>query len=251
MNMNSKERRQFILQQLDLKEKVEIEELAEQLSVSSMTIRRDISFLEKKNELIRTPRGAARNHQIIYEAPFQLKENQNIAAKHEIAARALTLIQEHTTIILDSGTTTLEIAKRMLNMRNVTVITNDIYIAAVLSNSEVKVILLGGELQNKVGAIFGPQTEEMLRQLYVDQAFIGAHAIHPTAGITTTNFEKAAVKRFMIQAARKTYIVADDSKLNSRAMVKVCDFEEINGGLITNGEEKQLGMIAEKISIIK
>lgn len=249
--MNVKSRRQFILEQLDLHEKIEIEELAVQLEVSTMTIRRDLSLLEQKNELIRTPRGATRNHQIIYESSFQHKENKNIELKQDIAKRAVSLIREHTTVILDSGTTTLEIAKLMTNHKNVTVITNDIYIATILINSEVKVILLGGELQNNVGAIFGSQTEQMLRQLYVDMCFMGTHALHPIAGMTTTSFEKAGVKRAMIRAAKKTYIVADHSKLNERAMVKVCDLDEINGGLITNCEKQQLQGFSEKIKIIE
>lgn len=249
--MLPKERRALILEHLNEHEKVDIEQIAHELQVSTMTIRRDLSYLEEKDKVIRTHGGAVLNKPLVNETSFLIKESKNNEQKQLIAQIAASLIQDNSTILLDSGTTTIEIAKLLSNKKNVTVITNDIYIASVLINSEVKVIITGGELQNSVGAIFGSLTESLLKSIHVDICFLGAHAFHPKAGIMAPTFEKAAIKRLMIAAAETTYLVADSSKANEKSTVKVCDFSDINGGLITDYLEEDLhAHLCEKITII-
>lgn len=249
--MLPKERRALILEQLNENEKIDIEHIANQLQVSTMTIRRDLSYLEEKEKVIRTHGGAVLNKPLVNETSFLIKESKNSVQKQQIAQIAASLVPDHSTILLDSGTTTIEIAKLLIEKQNVTVITNDVYIASVLINSPVKVIITGGELQNNVGAIFGSLTESLLKSIHVDICFLGAHAFHSEAGITAPTFEKAAIKKLMIAAAETTYLVADSSKANEKSTVKVCDFSEINGGLITDYLDEQLkAQLCEKITII-
>lgn len=136
-------------------------------------------------------------------------------------------------ILLDSGTTTLEIARLLKVKQDLTVITNDIKIAAELVDSKLKVIVTGGELQNDVGALFGPQTHHFLKNIHADLFFLGAHAIDLQAGIMSPTFEKSLVKQLMMEAAESTWLVADSSKIGERALSKVCDLQSLTG-FITN-----------------
>src|SRR5699024_8479968 len=132
--------------------------------------------------------------------------SKNGSEKRQIARKAVELIRDDATILLDSGTTTLEIAKMLKNRNDITVITNDIKIAAELMDSEVRVIVAGGELQNNIGALFGPVSEGMLREVHVDVLFLGAHAFHHGVGITAPTHEKASIKKLMIKAAETTWV---------------------------------------------
>ncbi|HZG82314.1 MAG TPA: DeoR/GlpR transcriptional regulator, partial [Brevibacillus sp.] len=165
--------------------------------------------------------------------------------------KAVTMIQDHSTILLDSGTTTLEIARLLKDKKNLTVVTNDIKIAAELMDSEVKVIVAGGELQNTVGALFGPLTEQILKNIHVDLFFLGAHAVHVEAGITVTTFEKASIKKLMIEAAGTTWMVADSSKFDQKSFTKVCDLSELDGLITDDGlSSEDLEKIKEHLKVV-
>ena len=200
-----------------------------------MTIRRDLNLLEDEEMVIRTHGGAVLNKPLIGETSFQVKEGKRHFEKMLIAKKAVTMIEAHSTILLDSGTTTLEIAKIIKDKKDLTVITNDIKIAAELMDSEVKVIVAGGELQNTVGALFGPLTEQILKNVHVDLCFLGAHAVHLKAGITATTYEKAFAKKLMVEAAETTWLVVDSSKFHQKSLTKVCDLTRIEGVITDNG----------------
>lgn len=227
--MQPLERRKLIIEELSKNEKIDIDQLATNLNVSSMTIRRDLNALEFNKKIIRTHGGAVLQNALVHESSFVDKEGKFMLEKREIAKEAVNLIQDGSTILMDSGTTTLEIAKLLKGRQGFTVITNDIKIAVALMDSEVKVIIAGGELQNNIGALFGPLTENMLKEIHVDLCFLGAHAAHPEVGITAPTHEKAAIKKLMIDAAEKTWLVADSSKFNKKSLATVCDLSGIDG----------------------
>ncbi|MBU8788712.1 DeoR/GlpR family DNA-binding transcription regulator [Bacillus glycinifermentans] len=233
--MQPNERRNVILEQLNKHQKIDIEALAAELNVSAMTIRRDLAYLEEQEQIIRTHGGAVLNKPLVAESSFLTKEGKHAAEKKLIAQKAAELVKENYTILLDSGTTTLEIAKLLKHKSKLTVVTNDIKIAAELMDSEVKLILTGGEVQNNIGALFGPLTEQTLRNLHVDLCFLGAHAVDLQAGVTVPTFEKASIKKLMIESARSTWLVADASKLDQKALVKVCGLKELSGIISDSG----------------
>lgn len=249
--MQPKERRKWILEQLSKEEKIDIDEMAAQLNVSAMTIRRDLAFLEEEEKIIRTFGGAILNKPLIHETPFHTKESKYNRQKRQIAQKAVTLIQDHSTILLDSGTTTLEIARLLKEKKDLTVVTNDIKIAVELMDSEVKVIVAGGELQNNVGALFGPLTEQLLKDIHVDLFFLGAHAIHLEVGITAPTFEKASIKKQMIEAAETTWLVADSSKFDQKSFTKVCDLSRLDGWITDDGlPEEDREKIKEHLKVV-
>lgn len=249
--MEPSERRQLILDELNENGKVDIDELAGRASVSSMTIRRDLTILESEGEVIRTHGGAVLKKPLVNESSFHDKESKNHFEKRQIAKEAVTIIQNDSTILLDSGTTTLEIAKLLKHKQNITVITNDIKIAVELMDSDVKVIIAGGELQNSIGALFGPLTENILNAIHVDVFFLGAHAAHIDAGVTAPTHQKASIKKAMLNAAEVTWLVADSSKFNQKSFTKVCDLSEIDA-LITDDRlaENDKSRLSESLQVV-
>lgn len=232
--MNKKMREDEILNILSDTGKVEIEMLSKMLDVSTMTVRRDLASLENKGLVIRTHGGAILKRSLISEPSFSQKESMNLEQKKIIAKEALKKVEDSMVLMLDSGTTTIELARLLVNKNDLTIITNDIRIASVLIESENKVILVGGNLQREIGAIYGPVAENQIEDLYVDILFLGAHAIHKNKGITAPTHEKASIKKSMIKSSQKTWILSDSSKFNEVSFTKVCELETIQGIITDN-----------------
>src|SRR5699024_8512630 len=184
-------RKQTIMDYLNNFNKVDIEELALQLNVSSMTVRRDLKVLEKEGKLIRVHGGAVLPQPLVQETYYKQKEFIKLEQKQEIANKAVSFIESVQTLILDTGTTTLEIAKLLNKLECLTIITNDIYIASFLLNGLHEVMVTGGHVQNRIGTLYGPQTHDFLKNINVDTLFIGASAIDIYAGITSPTIEKS------------------------------------------------------------
>jgi DeoR/GlpR family transcriptional regulator of sugar metabolism len=229
------ERRRWIELEIINQGKVDIEKLSKQLNVSTMTIRRDLAKLEEEGKIVRTHGGAIYPKALIRETPYLSKKEKNIRQKKAIARKALEFIPEHANIILDSGTTTMEVAKLLKGREDLTIITNDIKIAAELIESKLKVIVTGGELQNRVGTLYGWPTQELLKNIHADVFFLGAHAIDIESGVTAPTFEKSLIKKLMIQAAEATWLLADSSKFNQKAFSFVCDLSRLEGIITDSG----------------
>lgn len=227
--MKQLNRQNLILKKLNIQKKVEVETLASELKVSEMTIRRDLEKLENNGELVRTFGGAVPVQTISNEVAYQDKKVKNVFQKRLIAEKAVQKIQNGDTVFLDSGTTTLEIAKRIINLDlNLTVITNDISIANVLMDSTIDVIMLGGHLQNITGSVLGTLTFDLINKLNADLFFLGAHAVDEEYGITAPSIEKAQVNIAMMQSSREIILVTDKSKFANKALFKVCELDELD-----------------------
>lgn len=229
------ERRHNILKQLHSEGTVHIDQLSAEFDVSSMTIRRDLASLEEEGKLIRSHGGAVLPETLTQEIPYQTKLTSYTAEKEQIALKAVERIPEHARVLLDSGTTNLEIAKRLKTRDDLLIVTNDAKISMELLHSDCQVISTGGELQKDVGAFIGAHVQEFLRQIKVDIVFIGANAVHVDEGISTPTFEKSYIKKRMLESASSKWIVADHSKFNKRSFAHVCDLDEVNG-IITDDQ---------------
>ena len=227
--MNVHERRKHIESYIEENGKADIEELTGKLHVSTMTIRRDLTYLEKEGSVIRTHGGAVSPHFQKGERPYVQKEQQYLFEKQLIAEEALERVKPFSTIMLDSGTTTLELAKRLSIVKGLTVVTNDIFIATELLYADIHVIVAGGELQREVGAMYGSHAQDLIRSLNVDQFFLGGHAVDLDQGVTAPTLEKARVKQLMIEAAQETWLVADSSKFHQTTFAHVCHLETLQG----------------------
>ena len=239
-NMFSMERQQKIEELIRKYTSVQVNELATQFNVSESTIRRDLQEMETNDLLVRTHGGAMEVSRLNYEMSFREKEIENIKDKQKIGEIAAAMIQDGDTIILDSGTTTLEIAKR-ITAKSITVITNSIDIALEVSNKDnIELIVAGGSLRHTTRAMVGPLTENVLKNFRVDKAFIGVNGISIKDGFTTPNFLEAQIKKTIIQVAKKGIIVADKSKFNKVCFSMIGELKDISSIITSDGLGKEV-----------
>jgi Transcriptional regulators of sugar metabolism len=225
--MFAEERQQQIMDLIEKKSSLKVSELAQSFKVSESTIRRDLQEMEEKGMLTRTHGGALGISKTNFEPSFKEKETKNTDEKIGIGITAASMIEDGDTIILDSGTTTLEIAKH-IKAKDITVITNSIDIAAELSSKEgMELIVTGGSLRSNTRAMVGHIPESILKNFRVDKAFIGANGISIQEGITTPNFMEAQTKKTMIAVANKVIVVSDSSKFNKVSFSIVCPIEKV------------------------
>lgn len=236
--MFAEERQKNISLILNNNGSIKVNELSEYFNVSEATIRRDLQEMEEKRLLKRTHGGAVRVDITNFEPSFLDKKDERQDEKLAIAKAAASMIKDGDTIILDSGTTTLQIAKN-ITARNVTVITNSIDIAEELSNNkDLEIIVTGGTLRFKTRAMVGHICEKTFSYFRVDKAFIGANGISSVEGITTPNFTEAQTKKAMINAANKVIVVADSSKIQNVCLSVICPISDVTS-IITSGSMPQ------------
>lgn len=208
--------------------KILVDEVAENLGVSPMTIRRDLQQLEKESLLSRTHGGAVIGGKLTQEIPYSQKTEENTIPKERIALEAINLIEDGYTIILDAGTTTMAIAKKLTKFNNLKVMTNDLMIAFFLSQQGIDVYSSGGEIQKDTGACFGARAQNFFSEVCADIVFIGTSAVHGDAGITTPSIDKAELKKIMLAAGEKKVLVADSSKFGKKSFAKVAKLHDLD-----------------------
>ncbi len=228
--MLAEERRAILLQKLQDNGYVQVAELAANLGVSVITIRRDLEHMEKEGRCIRTRGGAVcAPNSTTLELPYDIKRRRYMDEKRRIAAAAAELIGEGETIILDAGSTTYELALLLLRRRALTVVTNDLQIATKLaSNPSITLVCTGGIARANVYTLQGPQVESFLRTLRVNKAFLGADAIHPDGIVANVNLEEVAVKQAIVRSGERVILLADSSKFAITGFVEVCDLSKID-----------------------
>ncbi|MCI1945380.1 DeoR/GlpR family DNA-binding transcription regulator [Clostridium luticellarii] len=227
--MLPEERRIKIVDILKKNGRAEVQILADKMKVSKMTIRRDLEFLEKKRLLMRTHGGAVFKDIISYEVPYMDKEVANKSEKERIGRKAAEFVKEGQSLILDAGTTCLEVARCMKNMKDITVITNDIKIVGELFKyTNIRLFCTGGLVQGNVGALIGKHAEYFLQSFNVDYAFVGVTSVNEEYAVSTPTAEKAYLKRLMIDSANKSVFLADHSKFNKTSFSKVCSMDEVD-----------------------
>jgi len=248
------ERRAKILEILGNNEKVIVTDLSPIFNVSNVTIRNDLYKLEEKGLLVRTRGGAIKNPRVKTDYQLNKELTHHLKEKKLIGKKAAELIQEGETILLDSGTTTLEVASNLANIKNLTIITNALNIAGELLNySNFKVVMLGGNLRQSSSSFLGPITESNLKNIYCDKVFLGVNGIDSKYGISTTHIEDAHLNRLMMDVAKEVIVVTDSSKFEKRSFSKISPINSINT-IITDSnipkeELKNLQSIGVKVVI--
>jgi DeoR family transcriptional regulator of aga operon len=196
---------------------------------SQVTIRADLSALETAGVLTRTHGGALPTDEA--DEPLRVKQLQHYAEKDRIAQAAVALIQDGETIILDSGTTTAEIARaiRRADLRGINVITNALNIAAILMDVEaVRLIVPGGVLRRESNSLSGPMAETALANLQADRLYLGADGIDAEIGVMTPHLQEADLNAKMIRISRQVVVVADSSKFLRRNISLIAKVEQIH-----------------------
>lgn len=227
--MFAEERKNKILQMLHDNNKLRVPDLCSAFHVSPATIRNDLRELESCGLLKRTHGGALSNQKTRFELNSYQKEISQHAEKQAIARFAANLVEDGDTIAIDTGTTTLEFARLLGAKRDITVVTNDIQIAAQLEQSAgATVILIGGILRKGFHCAIGPAAVRMLGEFSVDKAFLATNGISLEKGLTTPDMNQAEIKKAMLQIAGEVIVLCDSSKFGSKAFVQVAPVSAVS-----------------------
>jgi DeoR family transcriptional regulator of aga operon len=202
--------------------------LAEQLNVSEVTIRKDLTLLEEKQMLYRAHGSAILMNPYINDRPINEKEKHNAVEKRAIGIQAASLIKPDDSILIASGTM-LYLAREIKAQGRLTVITSAINIVPILTRDRnVDVVQLGGMVRNTSVSAVGVYAERMLEDFSCSKLFLGVDGIDLDYGLSTTNLMEASLNRAMIRAAQKTILLVDSSKFGRRGFSKICDLDEVD-----------------------
>jgi DeoR family transcriptional regulator, aga operon transcriptional repressor len=224
------ERRRKIRGLLQERAQVGVAELAQKFAVSAVTIRADLAALDDIGALVRV-HGGALPRQESDELPIDIKQSMHRAEKMRIAAAAVAHIHDGETVILDSGTTTAEIARliRGLKFESLNVITNALNIAVLLASAPfINLVIPGGVLRRRSWSLSGPPAENAIRDLQADTLFLGVDSLDPEVGLMTPYVLEAQLNAQMIRIARRVIAVTDSSKLLRRNLSVISPVDAVD-----------------------
>jgi len=226
--MSKQRRHEEILAMLDAEGERGVEELVGRLGVSAMTVRRDLAELAASGRVQRTHGGATLSSAGIAQFRFARSNDILVPEKKAIARVAAARILSGMSVVLDTGTTALEVARELRAVRDLRILTTSLPIAAELHDAPgLELVLLGGTVRRGLPDLTGPLTERNLAEFRVDLAVLGADAVEP-AGIFTNDLSVARVTQAMVKAAATSILVVDHSKFSCRSFVKYADWEQFN-----------------------
>lgn len=225
----AEERQNQILQLLKGNSKLLVPDLCEIFSVSPSTIRNDLRDLAERGKLKRTHGGAIPLEQATDEPTYKDKEFMCSEEKQKITKYAATLVNDGDTLIIDSGSTTFELVKLITNKKRLTIVLNDLKLAAYLEqNSSANIILLGGALRHSYHCTVGPLALASLSGLNADKAFLGCNAFSPSRTFTTPDINQAEIKRAFIRSASQVFMLCDSTKFKKVTFAEFASLDDID-----------------------
>jgi DeoR family fructose operon transcriptional repressor len=227
--MYAEERHQLIVERARLDGRVDVAALAADLDVTSETIRRDLTTLERHGLLRRVHGGAIPAERLGFEPGLAVRDAVMQAEKERIAKAALDELPDEGAVLLDAGTTTARLAEILPNERELTVVTNAVPIAMVLATRHnITVLMLGGRVRGRTMAAVDEWAVRALQDTYVDVAFLGTNGVSAERGLTTPDTAEAAVKRAMLKSARRRVVLADHTKVGSDQFARFGGLEDVD-----------------------
>ena len=211
----ARQRQTLILERVREQGVVRITDLVHALGVSDMTIRRDLELLQERGLLEKVHGGAAAiEGSALFEPGFTVKSSLMRAEKTLIAGTAASLVAPGTAIGISAGTTTFALARRLIDVPGLTVLTNSVPVADVLyrDGRPDQTVILSGGVRTPSDALVGPFSVDVIRSLHVDTVFMGTHGMNPKSGFTTPNILESETNRALIEAGRRLVILADSTK---------------------------------------
>ena len=233
---NTLVRRSKVLELLNRQDNVSVSTLSTMFAVSEVSIRNDLSKLESKGLLIRTRGGAIKKQPVNFDLSLNQRLKKFFKEKQNIGRKAVEYIHEGETIVLDSGSTTLKVAKNLDRFKQIKLITNSLPIADVVADFDgVEVIIAGGVMRPEMRSLIGPMAERNLLEYYCDIAFLAVDGIDCDYGISTPVVSEASLNKIMIDIARKVIVVSDSSKFGRRSFAKIASMDKIDVLITDNG----------------
>src|SRR3982075_2585507 len=234
------ERRRLIAESIRSRGVVSVAEMAASLGTTEITLRRDLRAMAKEGLLVRTHGGAVLPAPLGHEPRYSEKQRRAGAEKAAIARLAVTMIHPGDSILLGPGTTTLALARLLVNFPELTVVTNSLLVAqALMGATRVEVILTGGTLRRSIHALVGPAAEESLRSLRASQAFISGNGLTAERGLSTPSPLVAAADRALGAAGAQVVVLADNTKIGLETMCQTVPLHQISTLITDDAADQQ------------
>ncbi|MND44681.1 Glucitol operon repressor [compost metagenome] len=232
----SEPRRRRILEWLQEEGSARVRDLAGAFRVSEATIRQDLERLESEGFITREHGGAYLNTAAPATGTMTLHHQENMDKKRRIGALAASLVKDGETLILDAGTTTTEIATRLTNRRDLTLITNALNIAIILGSVPTFAVHMpGGQFKSPTLSLSGDKSVEYFRNIFAGKLFLATAGVALDAGLTYPSFADLQLKEAMIKAAAHVYLVADSTKINRSSFTRLGSLDVINSFITDDG----------------
>ncbi|AME05472.1 DeoR/GlpR family DNA-binding transcription regulator [Bacillus siamensis] len=235
--MLTPERYQLILDQIEKRDVVKIQELISMTNASESTIRRDLSTLEERGFLKRVHGGASKLSNSRQEPDMLEKSSKNLQDKLKIAEKAASLLEEGDCIYLDAGTTALHMIDFIDQTKDIVVVTNGVMHIDALIRKGIPFYLLGGYVKHRTGAMIGGASLTAVSQYRFDKSFLGVNGVHIEAGFTTPDPDEALLKTKAVRQAKNAYVLADPSKFGE---ISFAAFAALGDAVIITTEAEEL-----------
>ncbi|MFF7473012.1 DeoR family transcriptional regulator [Streptomyces sp. NPDC008092] len=236
-NLLAEQRRALILDEVRRRGGVRVNELTRKLGVSDMTVRRDLDALARQGVLEKVHGGAVPVVEAsTHEPGFEAKSGLELTAKEDIARAAAELVVPGTAIALSGGTTTYALAHHLLEVPDLTVVTNSVRVADVFHAAQrvsgqrqgAATVVLTGGVRTPSDSLVGPVADQAIAALHFDLLFLGVHGISIEAGLSTPNLAEAETNRRLVQSARRVVVVADHTKWGTVGLSSFAKLEQID-----------------------
>ena len=227
----AEQRRRKILDLLEQKGQITVRDLVERFDVSAVTARADLDALAATGSAVRSHGGAVRQMEASQDYPLRFKETLHRSEKIKIGRAAAELVRPNEVIILDSGTTTAEVARHLKarKIQPVTIITNALNIASDLLDAQgISVMVVGGLMRPISCSFVGPQAENMLKEFHADRLFLAVDGFDLEIGASTPDVFEAQLNGVMMRVAKEVNVVADSSKLGRRSVSRIGPLEKVH-----------------------
>jgi DeoR family glycerol-3-phosphate regulon repressor len=245
----NKHRHEAILSRLEDEHRVSVTDLATSLGVTGETIRRDLKVLEDEG-LLRRLHGGASLRTRVQDRPLQERNRLNMAEKGIIAGLARRIITNRSSIFLDTGTTTLSLARRLSGFRDLQIYTNSLDIArAAAEYSGTIIYVTPGRLRKNDNALVGYDTVKYVEGFNFDIAFMGIAGVHPEQGLTDYEEDEARLRQSLICHARSRIVLADHSKFDKTASIRSLGFADIDSLISDRKPPRDLTAAMEGVGV--
>ncbi|MDQ0779272.1 DeoR/GlpR family transcriptional regulator of sugar metabolism [Streptomyces aurantiacus] len=236
-NLLAEQRRALILDEVRRRGGVRVNELTRKLGVSDMTVRRDLDSLARQGVVEKVHGGAVPVVEAsTHEPGFEAKSGLELTAKEDIARAAAVLVAPGTAIALSGGTTTYALAHQLLDVPDLTVVTNSVRVADVFHSAQrtsgqrqgAATVVLTGGVRTPSDSLVGPVADQAIESLHFDLLFVGVHGISVEAGLSTPNLAEAETNRRLVQSARRVVVVADHTKWGTVGLSSFAALEQVD-----------------------
>ena len=222
------QRHEEILKLLETERSMTVHNLAKKLYISEVTLRRDLSILEKKGYVHRLFGGVTLAKYYNENLPIEMRERKNLQFKKIVAEKASRFLRDGSVIIMDGSTTVKMLLRYINSYKNITIITNNLEIINSIESSNITVFSTGGNYNVRNQVFTGYHAENMLKSIHADMLFFSAQGYSEGGEITDSSEMESAIRRVMLSRADKKVFLCDHTKLNSRYLFRICDGTDVD-----------------------